>query len=82
MLEIVTFQRSPAPGVQFNDGIIKVLCATGDLKGIQAEGTVPATAVGPAAAGGTVRPVSLWGHFEPPSTDPKSNDFLCSDLPD
>jgi hypothetical protein len=80
VIEIIGHQTNPAPNVFFSDNTIRILCGTGELKGIQAEGTLTGTQV----TAGTVlnvRPLQLWGHFDPPG-QAKEFDFLCSGLPD
>jgi hypothetical protein len=81
VIEIIGRVSYPASGVQFNDNTIRVLCGTGELNGIQAEGTLTTTQM---TAGGVivlaVRPFQLWGHFDPPG-QANEFDFLCRDLP-
>ena len=76
VIEIIA-HFNPAPNVLFNDNIIRILCGTGELKGIQAEGAVTSTQV---TGGVNVRPFQLRGHFDPPG-QANEFDFLCSGLP-
>ena len=77
MIEITGVVTVPVPNVIFTENRIRILCGTGQLKGIQAEGTLTATQE---TGGVNVRPLQLWGHFDPPG---QANEFafLCNGLP-
>ena len=75
VVEIVGSGRVPAPGVVLNDNTIRILCGTGELKGIHAEGTLTAS-VGPGVAS---RALQLWVHFG--HHHDVGFDFRCRDLP-
>lgn len=76
VVEIIGRASSPATGVTFNDNTIRVLCGTGDLKGVHAEGTLTASIV---AGGVASRALQLWVHFG--HRHDVGFDFLCRDLP-
>ena len=73
-VEIVGRLNSPAPGVTLNESRIRILCGTGELKGVHAEGTV----VGTATATGAFSAFQLWAHFR--HNHDVGFDFLCRDL--
>jgi hypothetical protein len=77
VIEIIGIVSVPVANVTFFDNRIRILCGTGQLKGIQAEGTLTATQE---TGGVNVRPLQLWGHFDPPG---QANEFafLCNGLP-
>jgi hypothetical protein len=77
VIEIIGIVSVPVANVTFFDNRIRILCGTGQLKGIQAEGTLTATQE---TGGVNVRPLQLWGHFDPPG-QANEFDFLCSGLP-
>ena len=75
VIEILGRGTNPATGVVLNDNTVRVLCGTGDLKGIHAEGTL-STSIGPGVA---ARVLQLWVHFG--HHHHVGFDFLCRDLP-
>jgi hypothetical protein len=73
VVEIVGRGTSPGPGVVLNEARLRVLCGTGELRGIHAEGVV----VGSANPTGAASAFQLWVHF-----DHKHDhfDFMCEGL--
>jgi len=81
VVEIVGSGRVPVTGTQINDNTVRILCGTGELKGIHAEGTLTASirAEAPGAPRIDYRPMQLWVHFG--HRHDVGFDFLCQDLP-
>ena len=81
VVEIIGSGRVPATGIQINDNTVRILCGTGQLKGIHAEGTLTASirAGAPGVPLIDYRPVQLWVHFG--HRHDVGFDFLCNDLP-
>ncbi len=75
VVEILGRGSNPAPGVALNDNTIRILCGTGELKGIHPEGTLTAS-IGPGVAS---RALQLWVHFG--HRHDVGFDFLCRGLP-
>jgi len=74
VVEIIGYGRIPATGVSVNENTIRILCGTGDLKGVHAEGTLTVS-VGP---GVDSRAMQLWVHFG--HNHDAGFDFLCETL--
>ena len=81
VVEIVGSGRVPATGIQINDNTVRILCGTGQLKGVHAEGTLTASirAEAPGVPRIDYRPMQLWVHFG--HRHDVGFDFLCQDLP-
>jgi hypothetical protein len=81
VVEIIGSGRVPATGIQINDNTVRILCGTGQLKGIHAEGTLTASigAEAPGVPRIDYRPMQLWVHFG--HRHDVGFDFLCQDLP-
>src|SRR5437867_9533968 len=62
VVEIVGSGRVPATGIQINDNTVRILCGTGQLKGVHAEGTLTASirAGAPGVPRIDYRPMQLW----------------------
>jgi hypothetical protein len=74
VVELVGHGRIPTTGVTLNEVRIRILCGTGELKGIHAEGTLT-TSVRP---GADSRAMQLWVHFG--HNHDVGFDFLCQGL--
>ena len=74
VVEIVGHGRAPVTGVNINESTVRILCGTGELKGVHAEGTLT-TSIGP---GVDVRAMQLWVHFG--HNHDVGFDFLCEAL--
>ena len=74
VVEIVGHGRAPVTGVNINESAVRILCGTGELKGVHAEGTLT-TSIGP---GVDVRAMQLWVHFG--HNHDVGFDFLCEAL--
>ena len=81
VVEIVGSGRVPATGIQINDNTVRILCGTGQLKGVHAEGTLTASirAEAPGVPRIDYRPMQLWVHFG--HRHDVGFEFLCQDLP-
>ena len=81
VVEIVGSGRVPATGIQINDNTVRILCGTGQLKGVHAEGTLTASirAETPGVPRIDYRPMQLWVHSG--HRHDVGFDFLCQDLP-
>jgi len=74
VVEIVGHGRAPVTGVNLNESTVRIVCGTGELKGVHAEGTLT-TSIGP---GADVRAMQLWVHFG--HNHDVGFDFLCEAL--
>ena len=74
VVEIVGHGRAPVTGVNINESTVRIVCGTGELKGVHAEGTLT-TSIGP---GVDVRAMQLWVHFG--HNHDVGFDFLCEAL--
>jgi hypothetical protein len=74
VVETIGFGRIPSTGININDDRVRILCGTGDLKGVHGEGTLTVS-VGP---GVDSRALQLWVHFG--HNHDVGFDFLCDDL--
>jgi hypothetical protein len=81
VVEIIGSGRVPATGIQINDNTVRILCGTGELKGIHAEGTLTASIRAESSGVPRIdyRPMQLWVHFG--HRHDVGFDFLCQDLP-
>jgi len=74
VVEIVGRGTSPGAGVVLNESRLRILCSTGELRGIHAEGTV----VGSASSTGAASAFQVWVHFG--HNHDVGFDFMCRDL--
>jgi hypothetical protein len=74
VVEIVGRGTSPGPGVVLNESRLRILCGTGELRGIHAEGVV----VGSASPTGAASAFQLWVHFD--HQHDRGFDFMCEGL--
>jgi len=74
VVEIVGHGRAPVTGVNINESTVRIVCGTGELKGVHAEGTLT-TSIGP---GVDVRAMQVWVHFG--HNHDVGFDFLCEAL--
>ena len=74
VVEIVGRGTSPGPGVVLNEARLRILCGTGELKGVHAEGLV----VGSARPSGAASAFQVWVHFG--HNHDTGFDFMCRDL--
>lgn len=74
VVEIVGRGSVPAPGVALNESRIRILCGTGELKGVHVEGTI----VGSAGPTGASSAFQVWVHFG--HNHDLGFDFLCRNL--
>ena len=74
VVEIVGHGRAPVTGVNINESTVRIVCGTGELKGVHAKGTLT-TSIGP---GVDVRAMQVWVHFG--HNHDVGFDFLCEAL--
>lgn len=74
VVEIVGRGTSPGPGVVLNESRLRILCGTGELRDIHAEGVV----VGSANPSGAASAFQVWVHFG--HNHDVGFDFMCLDL--
>ena len=74
VVEIVGRLSSPTPGLTLNESRMRILCGTGELKGVHAEGTV----VGTSTSTSAFSAFQVWVHLG--HNHDVGFDFLCRDL--
>jgi hypothetical protein len=74
VVELVGRFSSPSMGLTLNESRIRILCGTGELKGVHAEGTV----VGSSTPTNAFSAFQVWVHFG--HKHDVGFDFLCRDL--
>jgi hypothetical protein len=75
VVEIMGRGRVASPGVNLNENTVRILCGTGELEGVHAEGTLTSSVI---TGGGGGRVMQLWVHFG--HHHDVGFDFLCRGL--